>query len=128
MLVLNRKLGQSIVIADDITIKVIEIKNGSVRLGITAPSDTQVNRVETKEWALPPLGDPFPHRDPQPKRAAKVFRRLHWTAREDDYLRKCIADHPKLGDAVRKFLAMYPGRSTDAIRRRAWGMQKGTVK
>ena len=46
MLVLNRKLGQSIVIADEITIKVLEVKNGSVRLGIVAPSDTQVDRLE----------------------------------------------------------------------------------
>lgn len=49
MLVLNRKLGQSIVIADNITIKVLEIKNGSVRLGIVAPSDTQVDRLEVHE-------------------------------------------------------------------------------
>ena len=49
MLVLNRKLNQSIVIADNITIKVLEIKNGSVRLGITAPADTQVNRLEIYE-------------------------------------------------------------------------------
>lgn len=49
MLVLNRKLGQSIVIADEIIIKVIEIKNGSVRLGIVAPSDTQVDRLEIYE-------------------------------------------------------------------------------
>ena len=46
MLVLNRKLGESIVIADEIEIKVLEIKNGSVRLGITAPDDTQVDRLE----------------------------------------------------------------------------------
>ena len=65
---------------------------------------------------------------PQPQRASKVFRRLHWTAREDDYLQKCVAEHAKLGDAVRQFLALHPGRSTDSIRRRAWGMQKGTVK
>ena len=49
MLVLNRKLGQSIVIADEITIKVLEVKNGSVRLGIVAPSDTQVDRLEIYE-------------------------------------------------------------------------------
>lgn len=49
MLVLNRKLGQSIVIADEITIKVLEIKNGSVRLGIVAPDDTQVDRLEVHE-------------------------------------------------------------------------------
>lgn len=49
MLVLNRKLGQSIVIRDDIVIKVLEIKNGSVRLGIVAPADTQVDRLEIYE-------------------------------------------------------------------------------
>lgn len=49
MLALNRKLGQSIVIADEIIIKVIEIKNGSVRLGIVAPNDTQVDRLEVYE-------------------------------------------------------------------------------
>ena len=49
MLVLNRKLGQSIVIGDEITIKVIEIKHGSVRIGIIAPDDTQVDRLEIYE-------------------------------------------------------------------------------
>lgn len=49
MLVLNRKLGQSIVIGDEIIIKVIEVKNGSVRLGIVAPDDTQVDRLEVYE-------------------------------------------------------------------------------
>lgn len=49
MLVLNRKLGQSIVIGDEVEIKVLEIKNGSVRLGIVAPADTQVDRLEIYE-------------------------------------------------------------------------------
>lgn len=46
MLVLNRKLGQSIVIADEITITVIDISGKWVRLGIVAPDDTQVDRLE----------------------------------------------------------------------------------
>ena len=49
MLVLNRKVNKSIIIDHDIEIKVLEIKNGSVRLGITAPDDTKVNRLEIYE-------------------------------------------------------------------------------
>ncbi|HSL39053.1 MAG TPA: carbon storage regulator, partial [Desulforhopalus sp.] len=37
MLVLTRKLGEGIVVGDDITITVVEIKGGTVRLGIEAP-------------------------------------------------------------------------------------------
>ena len=47
MLVLARHVGEKIVIADGlITITVVEIKANNVRLGIDAPKDIQVNRLE----------------------------------------------------------------------------------
>lgn len=46
MLVLSRKLGESIVIAGEITVTVCHIKGNQVRLGITAPSDVPVHREE----------------------------------------------------------------------------------
>lgn len=46
MLVLTRKSGDGIVIGDDITIKVIEIKGGAIRLGIDAPRDCKIYRQE----------------------------------------------------------------------------------
>ena len=46
MLVLTRKSGESVAIGDDITIKVIEIQGGQVRLGIEAPHSTPVHREE----------------------------------------------------------------------------------
>jgi carbon storage regulator len=46
MLVLTRKLGEGIVVGDDITITVVEIKGGTVRLGIEAPRSTQIHRQE----------------------------------------------------------------------------------
>lgn len=46
MLVLTRKSGESVAIGDDITIKVIEIQGGQVRLGIEAPAATPVHREE----------------------------------------------------------------------------------
>lgn len=46
MLVLTRKSGDSIIIGDEITITVIEIKGNSVRLGIKAPLDVRIFRKE----------------------------------------------------------------------------------
>lgn len=46
MLVLTRKLGEGIVIGDDVTLTVVEIKNGTVRLGIDAPRSTKIHRQE----------------------------------------------------------------------------------
>ena len=46
MLVLTRKLGESVTIGDDIKISVIDIKGRQVRLGIEAPSDMTIHREE----------------------------------------------------------------------------------
>ncbi|TWT90570.1 hypothetical protein Mal64_09640 [Pseudobythopirellula maris] len=46
MLVLSRKKNESIVINDDITIVVVEIRGDKVRLGIEAPKEVPVHRSE----------------------------------------------------------------------------------
>jgi len=46
MLVLTRKPGEGIIIGDDITIKIIEMKSGGVRIGIDAPKNTKIYRQE----------------------------------------------------------------------------------
>ena len=46
MLVLTRKLGESIAIDDHIKIVVVQIKGKQVRLGIKAPKDTKIHREE----------------------------------------------------------------------------------
>ncbi|MBI2521348.1 MAG: carbon storage regulator CsrA [Bdellovibrio sp.] len=46
MLVLTRKLGESIAIDDHIKIIVIQIKGKQVRLGIKAPKETKIHREE----------------------------------------------------------------------------------
>lgn len=46
MLVLSRKTEQTIMIGDDIEVKVVEIRRGKVRLGITAPRNVSVHRRE----------------------------------------------------------------------------------
>lgn len=46
MLVLARKLNESIVVNDDITIRVISIDKGIVKIGIDAPRDVSIMRSE----------------------------------------------------------------------------------
>lgn len=49
MLMLSRKVGESIVIGDSIEVQVIEVRGDKVRLGITAPLDVSVHRSEIFE-------------------------------------------------------------------------------
>lgn len=46
MLVLTRKLGEGIVIGDDVTITIVEMKGGNVRIGIDAPRNKKIYRQE----------------------------------------------------------------------------------
>lgn len=46
MLVLTRKTGEGIIIGDDISIKIVEMKGGTVRIGIDAPTDKKIYRQE----------------------------------------------------------------------------------
>ena len=46
MLVLSRKLGQSLKVGDGVRITIVKIDNNSVRLGIDAPQDVSIQRQE----------------------------------------------------------------------------------
>lgn len=46
MLVLSRQEGEKIVIGDNITVEVCEIRGDKVRLGITAPKEVPIHRQE----------------------------------------------------------------------------------
>ena len=75
MLVLSRKKNESIVINDDITIVVVEIRGDKVRLGVEAPKEVPVHRREvfdairrseaagTQPAAEPHEGEPAPAAD-----------------------------------------------------------------
>lgn len=49
MLVLSRQLDETIMVGDDIEIKIVGIDRGKVRLGITAPLGVVVHRKEVWE-------------------------------------------------------------------------------
>jgi carbon storage regulator len=49
MLVLSRKINETIIINDNIVITVVDIRGDKVRLGIDAPKDVPVHRQEVYE-------------------------------------------------------------------------------
>ena len=46
MLVLTRKINESIIINEDVSVLVVEVRGDRVRLGIDAPKDVTVHRKE----------------------------------------------------------------------------------
>ena len=49
MLVLSRKRGQVIMIGDNVRVTILDIKPGYTRVGIEAPIETTVHRLEVYE-------------------------------------------------------------------------------
>jgi carbon storage regulator len=46
MLVLSRRVGESVVIGDDITVTILEVRSDGIRVGIDAPRSVAVHRAE----------------------------------------------------------------------------------
>lgn len=46
MLVLTRKPGEGIIIGDDIKITIVEVRGNGIRIGIEAPRDRKIHRME----------------------------------------------------------------------------------
>lgn len=65
MLVLSRKKNESIIINNDITIVVVEIRGDKVRLGVEAPKEVPVHRREVYEAIKRNEGDNRPMRGPE---------------------------------------------------------------
>lgn len=71
MLVLSRKKNESIIINDDITIVVVEIRGDKVRLGVEAPKEVPVHRNEVYEAIRRNQGNGEPASEPDATSAAE---------------------------------------------------------
>jgi len=53
MLILSRRVGESVLIGEDISITVLRVKGNQVRLGVNAPKSIAVQREEVSERIKP---------------------------------------------------------------------------
>ena len=49
MLVLSRRVGEKIIIGDDIEVMVLGIQGNQCRIGVSAPKDVEIDREEIRE-------------------------------------------------------------------------------
>jgi carbon storage regulator len=66
MLVLSRKIGEQIIINDDIVVTVVSVKGNQVRLGFTAPMNVSICREELLTNAAPTSRQPAEERREKP--------------------------------------------------------------
>lgn len=52
MLILTRRVGERLVIGDDIVVEVLGVKGNQVRIGVDAPTSTRVDREEIRKRIL----------------------------------------------------------------------------
>lgn len=52
MLILNRKIDEAIIINENITIKILDIVDGKVKIGIDAPKDINILRKEVYDSVM----------------------------------------------------------------------------
>ena len=63
MLILTRRMGESLIIDDDIKIKVLSIKGRQVRIGIDAPKEVAVHREEIYKRIQQEQGQDYENED-----------------------------------------------------------------
>ena len=90
---------------------------------------TTADKIQTA-GELVQRGVSMPNDQPNAAKAAavpkrKIHSRLAWSAAESEYLLKLASEDQPLWNVVAFFLSRYPGRSSDAVRRRVWGIRSG---
>jgi len=64
MLILTRRVGESLMVGDDITVTVLGVKGNQVRIGVNAPRDVAVHREEIYSRIHDDGAQPTDEKDP----------------------------------------------------------------
>jgi carbon storage regulator len=59
MLILTRRIGETLMVGDEVTMTVLGVKGNQVRLGVNAPKDVAVHREEIYQRILNEKSDDF---------------------------------------------------------------------
>jgi carbon storage regulator len=124
-MVLSRKKNESVVIRDDITITVVEIRGDKVRLGVVCPKELSVHRQEVYDaiHGLTPPPEPRP-RSPQ----EEAFLGAITAGPDDEATRLVYADWlEERGDPLGEFLRIQCQRKGLERRLRALWAEHGEV-
>lgn len=81
MLILTRKLGESITIGDDIKITLLDIKGKYIRIGIEAPRDVAVHRQEVYQLIQEQNIEASQHED---QKAQEIWNKLQQLVKKKD--------------------------------------------
>lgn len=73
MLILTRKVGETIRINDDISVTVLGVKGSQVRLGIEAPESVAVHREEIFQRIQAGQQQSAPENEPEPERSEPLY-------------------------------------------------------
>src|SRR5947209_1506964 len=105
MLVMSRKKNESLVIGNNITVTVVEIRGDKVRLGSVSPKEVPVHRQEVYEAIHGRLPLPPEPRPRSPKEGA--FLEAIEANPDDDTLRLIYADWlEEQGDPLGEFIRL----------------------
>jgi carbon storage regulator len=64
MLILTRRVGETLMIGDDVSVTVLRVKGNQIRLGVNAPKNVSVQREEIFERMKGEDDEPAPGDDP----------------------------------------------------------------
>ncbi|MCG8413131.1 MAG: carbon storage regulator CsrA [Pseudomonadales bacterium] len=65
MLILTRRIGETLMIGDDVTVTVLGVKGNQVRIGVNAPKEVAVHREEIYQRIQKEKGGDQQTEDPQ---------------------------------------------------------------
>lgn len=63
MLILTRRVGETLMIGDEVTVTVLGVKGNQVRIGVNAPKEVSVHREEIYQRIQREKGDPHSSED-----------------------------------------------------------------